>query len=684
MMFSAYIGASQDNTAYIIESWERLEAKRAFVLGADTLFNTTQINVDDTTLVTLGYLNQHGIEGNYIENQNAAAQTANMWISGQVRAANLYSRRYDGGIGLDINGGSGEFYGANIASFKDFNNNNVAAISGVGKVFGRDFVSTVAPGTAPLTVESTTLVANLNADLLDGQHGTFYQTALNGIGFVKANGTVISYDNSSFALYNHNHSGDYEVPLTFSTGLNRTGNTITNTITQYTDALARNAISLTTTGNSGAATYTPATGVFNIPNYTLAGLGYTAPDLSGYKLKSDSTGTDGYVRRDRLTSSLNTKENAFTKNTAFNKNFGTTAGTVLEGRTFGTAAASNVGDFEPAITGGSAFQYIRGDKTLRTLNTLAVPESGNLYFTDTRARDAISLTTTGTTGAATYTPATGVFNIPNYTKTINGLPQMEGNLIVDGDWFPIHDTNLGTENKVLMSGLKTYLNAMSDPMTTRGDIIYRNSSNVTARLPLGTNGQVLTSNGSDLYYATPATPPLYSLPLAANGTRGGLQIGYTETANTFALKLLSEKGYVELPYASSATKGISSFSSTNFGTSFGYVTLANAGISYNHLDNATISGLTAVNDGITDTDELMINYGGMLRKTDVSVLGDYMQDYLNFSAGSNFFTDAGTYTYLTSTTDRLLVGFDTDYQTGYKFVVGKTGNNSRSEERRVG
>lgn len=36
---------------------------------------------------------------------------------------------------------------------------------------------------------------------------------------------------------------------------------------------ARSAISLTTTGNSGAATYNSSTGVFNIPNYTLAGLG---------------------------------------------------------------------------------------------------------------------------------------------------------------------------------------------------------------------------------------------------------------------------------------------------------------------------------------------------------------------------------------------------------------------------
>lgn len=39
----------------------------------------------------------------------------------------------------------------------------------------------------------------------------------------------------------------------------------------------------------------------------------------------------------------------------------------------------------------------------------------------------------------------------------------------------------------------------------------------------------------------------YSLPLAANGTRGGIQIGYSETENNRALKLNAEKAYIELP-----------------------------------------------------------------------------------------------------------------------------------------
>jgi len=71
---------------------------------------------------------------------------------------------------------------------------------------------------------------------------------------------------------------------------------------------------------------------------------------------------------------------------------------------------------EPAITATTAFDYYRGDKTFATLNTAAVPESGaNQYFTNARARGAISLTTTGTSGAASYNSSTGVLNIPQYS-----------------------------------------------------------------------------------------------------------------------------------------------------------------------------------------------------------------------------------------------------------------------------
>lgn len=62
--------------------------------------------------------------------------------------------------------------------------------------------------------------------------------------------------------------------------------------------------------------------------------------------------------------------------------------------------------YEPIITSGTTAQYWRGDKSWRDFNT--------------DARAAISLTTTGTSGAATYNNTTGVINVPQYETTPNG------------------------------------------------------------------------------------------------------------------------------------------------------------------------------------------------------------------------------------------------------------------------
>ena len=58
--------------------------------------------------------------------------------------------------------------------------------------------------------------------------------------------------------------------------------------------------------------------------------------------------------------------------------------------------------------------------------TTQVTEGTNLYFTNARARGAISLTTSGTSGAATYNSSTGVLNIPNYADTDTGITSLNG------------------------------------------------------------------------------------------------------------------------------------------------------------------------------------------------------------------------------------------------------------------
>ena len=159
--------------------------------------------------------------------------------------------------------------------------------------------------------------ASVRGALLSADWTTFNgkQPALSGTGFVKISGTTISYDNSTYYLASNPSAYITLTSLSAGSGIsyNNTTGVITSTITQYTDALARAAISetvtgldynnttgvlsttsgygipttasqtnwdtaytnritsLTTSGSSGAATL--ITNVLNIPTYTAAGLG---------------------------------------------------------------------------------------------------------------------------------------------------------------------------------------------------------------------------------------------------------------------------------------------------------------------------------------------------------------------------------------------------------------------------
>ncbi len=70
---------------------------------------------------------------------------------------------------------------------------------------------------------------------------------------------------------------------------------------------------------------------------------------------------------------------------------------------------------------------------------------------------------------------------------------------------------------------------MTDPMTTRGDVIIRNASNVTARLGIGSAGTFLSSDGTDVSWATPSGSGSYYAPntLVANAT----DANFTATLN---------------------------------------------------------------------------------------------------------------------------------------------------------
>lgn len=280
---------------------------------------------------------------------------------------------------------------------------------------------------------------------------------------------IATYDNNTGVINIPNYSATgigAEPTITAGTALqywrgDKTWQTLTSDVATegstnlyFSNARARNSLSLTTTGTNGSATFNNATGVFNIPSYTLNGLGgepsitagttaqYWRGDKSWQALTSDAA-TEGSTN---LYFTNSRAQNAITLSTNNSSGAATYSGGTLNIPNYSLAGLGG----EPTITAGTALQYWRGDKSWQTLNTSIVQEGTNEYFTQTRARNAISLTTNNNSGASTYDNSTGIFNIPTYT--FDGL----------------------------------------SPMTSSGDLIIGGTSGAGTRLPKGTDGQVLT------------------------------------------------------------------------------------------------------------------------------------------------------------------------------------------------
>lgn len=175
------------------------------------------------------------------------------------------------GNGITISNGSGTIQiSANVSAI-DHNNLNNVQIAGMGITNGHindqsqtiagaksfisnisapSYISTITTGTSPFTINSTTLVSNLNVDMLDGKHSTDFLltsglgnltsttngvTISGGTNAVIGTGTSIKIDTASGTKIGLLSSSDWisfnnkQNTLTAGTGINIAGNTISNT-----------------------------------------------------------------------------------------------------------------------------------------------------------------------------------------------------------------------------------------------------------------------------------------------------------------------------------------------------------------------------------------------------------------------------------------------------------------------
>jgi hypothetical protein len=152
--------------------------------------------------------------------------------------------------------------------------------------------------------------------------------------------------------------------------------------------------------------------------------------------------------------------------------------------------------------------------------------AGDVVIIDTTNNDAFTTTTsasfTGVVGIAQETiasNATGrvlmsgyaaLVNVPasvtrgHYIFTHTVAKQATGAASRAAGAFGQFLTGGTTPDAHLFGITDSSVSGLSDPMTTRGDVIIRNASNVTARLGIGSTGKVLQSDGTDISWQTPA------------------------------------------------------------------------------------------------------------------------------------------------------------------------------------
>ena len=246
---------------------------------------------------------------------------------------------------------------------------------------------------------------------------------------------------------------------TYDLTANRTWTLTTANISEvtnlyYTDARARAAISVTGSGsyNSSTGVITVTGGVTSVNTLTGAvtltttniaegtNLYYTDARVATY-LTTNSYATQSYVGTQlaNLVASapstldtLNELASALGNDPSFATTVATSIGTkVPQTRTItinGTAYDLSADRSWTIASGVTSFNTRTGAITAASgdYTTAQVTESGNLYYTDTRVRAAISLTTTGTSGAATYDSATGIFNIPQYQGGVTSFNTRTG------------------------------------------------------------------------------------------------------------------------------------------------------------------------------------------------------------------------------------------------------------------
>jgi hypothetical protein len=183
----------------------------------------------------------------------------------------------------------------------------------------------------------------------------------------------LAYNNTTGVMtYTGPSAADVRAHFSAGTGITLTDGAIATTITQYTDAAARTAVSATDAGGEGSFAYNNTTGVFT----------YTGPSFSGLEVTSAKNQNNGYAGLDAGGKVASAQLPSYVDDVVEAANQAALPVTGETSKIYVTLDTNKIYRWS-----GSAYVEISASPG----TTDAVTEgSTNLYFTNTRARGAFS------------------------------------------------------------------------------------------------------------------------------------------------------------------------------------------------------------------------------------------------------------------------------------------------------
>lgn len=288
-------------------------------------------------------------------------------------------------------------------------------------------------------------------------------------------------------------TGDITSPKLIKTGSNADSVLLGNGSARSVNSLKTDTVNLSNRINAKAAGNGTANGT-NTGDETLSSI--------KTKLGAATSVSDGYLTYNMF-NIFNGKEPSFTKNTGFNKNFGTTPGTVLEGRTFGTAANSAVGDF------------IQNQNSSAQAASMWINGSGRFGINPGNNGGANYLDISGSGGAGNTASGLRLINYWNGVPYEAGVYSHQSDNATSELVFKVGYYNNGTQQRTALTMLQSGAATFASTVNSTGFLL--NGNNLTSSL---STNYLPKWNGSTFVNASAGTDYQKPITLTTNGTSG--------------------------------------------------------------------------------------------------------------------------------------------------------------------